>query len=88
MHRADILLALVGQQEAPSTINATTTRGAKSSLNLTQSGLTHSTIDQLGGALDPVMELRAGVLTAARNGDLLEVARILSIIDDAEEDTI
>jgi hypothetical protein len=33
-----------------------------------------------------VVEFRESVLTAARNGNLPEVARMLSIIDDAEKD--
>lgn len=32
-------------------------------------------------------EFRTRVLTAAHNGDLLEVARLLTIIDDAEGDS-
>jgi hypothetical protein len=80
LHRTGILLALVDQQQSPSSINATTTLRAKSNLNVTR----HA--GRLGTVLDPVVEFRESVLTAARNGNLPEVARMLSIIDDAEKD--
>ena len=82
LHRTDILLALVDQR-SPSSINATLILPTKSNLNATS-----LLGGKLGKVLDPVANFRTTVLTAAHNGDLPEVARLLSIIDDAEEDVV
>ena len=81
MRRTDILLALVDQR-SPSLINTTATLRAKSNLNMT-----HPLASELGRVLDPD-DFKAAVLTAAHNGDLPEVARLLSMIDDADEDAL
>ena len=52
-----------------------------------KSNLSRPTAHQRIRNLDPVKQLRERVLTAARDGDIFEVAQLLSIIDDADNDS-
>ena len=80
MHCTDILLRLVDERRLQLQINSTTQIDAKSNMSRPSA---HKRVRNL----DPVMQFRARVLAAARDGDIFEVAQLLSIIDDAENDT-